>query len=131
MPNPLELPILWLQMVTHMLPLLMITIEEYLDQRGRSPFARWFEGLPAPAAAKVTVALIRMEHGNFSNAKGVGVGVLECRIDFGPGYRIYFGKVGETVIVLLGGGSKKHQSGDIRNAQERWRDYRWRKAKET
>jgi putative addiction module killer protein len=72
-----------------------------------------------------------MEQGNFSNTKGVGAGVFECRIDFGAGYRIYFGKDGETVVILLGGGTKKRQSNDIRAAQACWADYRWRKKQET
>ena len=81
----------------------MITIREYLDVNGRSIFAKWFEGLNAPAAAKVTTALVRIERGNFSNAKSVGSGVYEYKMDFGPGYRIYFGKDGETIVILLGG----------------------------
>lgn len=96
------------RMVTHRLPLLMIAIREYIDERGRSPFARWFNALNSPAAAKVTTALVRIEQSNFSTTKGVGAGVFECRINFGPGYRIYFGKDGETVVILLGGGKKKH-----------------------
>jgi hypothetical protein len=63
----------------------LVEIREYLDPSGRSPFAEWFDSLNAPAAAKVTTALVRLEQGNFSNAKGVGAGVYECRIDFGPG----------------------------------------------
>lgn len=109
----------------------MIAIREYVDRRGRSPFAKWFESLNAPAAAKVTTALVRIEQGNFSNTKGVGAGVHECRIDFGPGYRIYFGKAGEMLIILLGGGTKKQQNKDILAAHECWNDYRERKAKET
>jgi len=95
----------------------MITIREYLDVNGRSIFAKWFEELNAPAAAKVTTALVRIEQGNFSNAKSVGSGVYEYKIDFGPGYRIYFGKDGETIVILLGGGTKKHQDKDIEIAQ--------------
>ena len=72
-------------------------VREYVDTRGHSPYARWFERLDARAAAKVATALFRMERGNLSNAKGVGGGVFECRIDFGPGYRIYFGKDGDTL----------------------------------
>ncbi len=109
----------------------MITIREYLDPSGRSPFAKWFESLNSPAAAKVTTALVRIEQGNFSNTKGVGAGVYECRIDFGPGYRVYFGKDGDTIVILLGGGTKKRQDKDILTAQERWNDYKERKAKET
>ena len=87
----------------------MIRIREYIDLGGRSPYANWFNRLKAPAAARVATALVRMEQGNFSNTKGVGEGVLECRIDFGPGYRIYFGKDGDTLVILLGGGTKKRQ----------------------
>jgi putative addiction module killer protein len=108
----------------------MIAIREYLDQYDRSPFAKWFECLNSPAAAKVTTALIRIEQGNFSNTKGVGAGVYETRIDFGPGYRVYFGKDGHTIIILLGGGTKKRQNKDILAAQQCWSDYKQRKAKE-
>ena len=69
-------------------------IREFLDDQGRSPFGLWFEGLDPTAAVKVTTAITRMSLGNFSNAKGVGGGVLEYRIDYGPGYRIYFGRDG-------------------------------------
>jgi putative addiction module killer protein len=72
-----------------------------------------------------------MEQGNFSNAKGVGAGVFEYRMDFGPGYRIYFGRDGELLVILLGGGTKKRQNQDIQAAQERWADYKRRKRRET
>jgi putative addiction module killer protein len=105
----------------------MIELQEYIDKNGSSPFADWFNDLDAQAAAKITTALIRMELGNFSNAKGVGSGVLEYRIDFGPGYRIYFGKDGERLVILLVGGTKKRQQQDIDAAQVRWEDYKQRK----
>lgn len=69
--------------------------------------------------------------GNFSNVKGVGAGVFEYRIDFGPGYRVYFGKDGDTVVILLAGGTKKRQDKDIADARERWTDYKKRKSQET
>ena len=100
---------------------------EYLDARGNSPFAQWFEGLDAIAAAKVAASLYRMEQGNFSKVKGVGSGIFECKIDFGLGYRIYFGKDGEELIILLGGGSKKRQAADIEAAMSCWKDYKRRK----
>ena len=109
----------------------MIAIREYIDPEGRSPYARWFNRLDAQAAAKVTTALIRMEQGNLSNAKGVGAGVFEHRIDFGPGYRVYFGKDGDALIILLGGGTKKRQQRDIETAQDFWQEYRRRKRRET
>ncbi len=109
----------------------MIEIREYIDTQGRSPYARWFDGINARAAAKVTTALVRMEQGNLSNATGVGAGVSEYRIDFGPGYRVYFGKDGDTLIILLGGGTKKRQQKDIETAQDLWREYKQRKRQET
>lgn len=109
---------------------MQITLLEYLDDARRSPFGRWFDGLDAAAAARVITALARVEHGNFSNVKDVGVGVFEYRIDFGPGYRVYFGKDGETLVILVGGGTKKRQAQDIALAQERWGDYKRRKTKE-
>jgi putative addiction module killer protein len=108
----------------------MVVVREYVDSSGRSPFARWFDGLNAPAAAKVTTALTRIEAGNFSNVKGLGAGVFECRIDFGPGYRVYFGKDGDTLVILVAGGSKKYQQDDVQTAHDRWKDYKRRKAQE-
>ena len=100
---------------------------EYLEPSGKSPFGRWFDGLDAHAAAKVTVALTRLKQGNLSNVKGVGEGVLEYRIDFGPGYRLYFGRDGESLVILVGGGIKAGQHRDIANAKIRWADYKRRK----
>ncbi len=107
-----------------------LTILEYLDRSGSSPFADWFATLDATAAAKVTIATRRLELGNFSNFKGVRGGVFEYRVDFGPGYRVYFGKDGESIVILLGGGTKKRQDRDIASAHERWADYKKRKAQE-
>ena len=109
----------------------MIEIREYVDTESRSPYARWFDGLNARAAAKVATALVRMEQGNFSNTKRVGAGVSEYRIDFGPGYRVYFGKDGDTLIILLGGGTKTRQQRDIEAARDLWREYKQRKRRDT
>src|SRR6266581_1901263 len=114
-------------MVPHMLPLLMLEVREYLDRSGRSPFAAWSDRLNREAAAKVAAALARIQQGNFSNAKGVGAGVYEYRIDFGPGYRLYFGKDGERLVILVGGGTKKRQRENINTALARWQDYKQRK----
>src|SRR3989442_15951805 len=97
-------------MVPHMLPSSMVEVREYLDRGGRSPYAAWYDRLNKEAAAKVAAALARIHQGNFSNAKGVGAGVYEYRIDFGPGYRLYFGKDGDRLIILLGGSDKKGQA---------------------
>ena len=109
----------------------MIEVREYIDAKGRSPYARWFNRLNAQAAAKVVTALVRMEQGNLSGVKSAGAGVLECRIDFGPGYRVYLGKDGDTLVILLGGGTKKHQQQDIETARALWREYKQRKRWET
>ena len=108
----------------------MLLIHEYVDACGRRPFAEWFEDLDSRAAAKVTVALARIEMGNLSNVKGVGRGVLELRIDWGPGYRVYLGRDGDMLVILLAGGTKKRQQRDVATAQERWTDYRRRKREE-
>jgi putative addiction module killer protein len=108
----------------------MLTVREFLERDGSSPFERWFATLDGTAAAKITAAVLRLELGNFSNVKGVGAGVFEYRIDFGPGYRIYFGKDGEALVILLGGGTKKGQDRDIATAHARWQDYKKRKTRE-
>lgn len=105
----------------------MIAVREYLDATSRSPFATWFNELNAQAAARVSVAITRLGQGNFSNVKGIGPGVYEYTIDFGPGYRIYFGKDGERLVILLGGGTKKRQQRDIAAANSLWQDYKQRK----
>ena len=97
---------------------------------GRVLAAAWSDNLNKEAAAKVAAALARMQQGNFSNVKGVGTGVYEYRIDFSPGYRIYFGKDGERLVILLGGGTKKRQQTDISTALARWQDYKQRKGTE-
>ena len=108
----------------------VIEVREYIDERGRSPFGRWFDGLDARAAVRVRTTLARMEAGNLSNVRGVGSGVLEYRINVGPGYRIYFGRNGETLIVLLGGGTKVRQQRDIEDARQLWQEYKHRKRRE-
>jgi putative addiction module killer protein len=96
-------------------------------KNGQSPFGTWFSRLEGQAAAKVAAALYRMEQGNFSNVKAVGKGVSEYKIDFSPGYRIYFGQEGNEIVILLGGGSKKTQQKDINIAQALWAEYKAKK----
>jgi putative addiction module killer protein len=102
----------------------MLDTRYYVAASGESPFAEWFAELDAAASAKIVRALARIEQGNLSNVKGVGEGVLEYRIDFGPGYRIYFGRDGETIIILLTGGTKKRQQRDIDAARAYWQDHK-------
>jgi putative addiction module killer protein len=105
----------------------VLRLVEYLDEDGRSPFARWFARLDARAAAKVVAALARIEQGNLSNLKAVGAGIHEFRIDWGPGYRIYLGRDGDVLVILLGGGTKRRQQKDIEAARASWSDYKRRK----
>ena len=107
----------------------MIEVKEYVNELGKSPYAMWHDRLNARAAAKVSMALYRLEHGNFSNAKGIGGGIFEYKIDFGPGYRIYFGKNGERIVIILSGGTKKRQQQDINTAKVYWQEYKARKRK--
>jgi putative addiction module killer protein len=102
----------------------MIRLQEYLDTSGRNEYKTWFNNLDVASATKVTVALERIAGGNTSSIKPVGEGVSEYKIDFGPGYRIYFGKDGERLVILLGGGTKKRQNQDIENAKAAWREYK-------
>lgn len=105
----------------------MVDLREYQDRGGGSPFRKWFDRLNVEAARKVTTALYRIGLGNFSNTKSLGAGVHECKINFGPGYRVYFAKEGELIVILLGGGAKQRQQNDIQLALDRWEDYKRRK----
>ncbi|MGE4157987.1 MAG: type II toxin-antitoxin system RelE/ParE family toxin [Planctomycetota bacterium] len=100
-----------------------LSIREYLDPNGRNPFREWLLTMNPQARARIQARILRFEQGNLGDHKFVGHGVWEAKADFGPGFRIYFGKAGRTLIVLLAGGSKGTQSRDIRKAWDRWRDY--------
>jgi putative addiction module killer protein len=102
-------------------------IIEYTNDADNNLFREWFFGLETKAAAKVTTAIARLENGNTSNVKSVGAGVYEYKINFGPGYRIYFAYDGKNIIILLAGGSKQRQSKDIETAKARWSNHKARK----
>jgi len=102
-------------------------IVEYVRADGSNPYRKWFDGLDAHAAAKIATATLRLEMGNTSNVKWIGT-IGEYRIDWGPGYRIYLGKDGDSLIILLGGGTKKRQQVDIERAKGLWAEYNTRKA---
>ena len=87
----------------------MLEIRYYVAKDDSQPFAEWFADVEPIARAKVARAIARMEQGNLSNVKPVGEGVLEYRLDFGPGYRVYFGRDGDALVILLTGGTKKRQ----------------------
>ena len=102
----------------------MVEIRYYVAADGRQPFAEWFAELESVARAKVTRAIVRLEQGNFSSVKSVGKSVFEYRIDFGPGYRVYFGQDGPAFVILLTGGTKKRQQRDIDAARMDWQNYK-------
>jgi len=104
----------------------MPNVVEYIREDQSNPYQRWFDALPIQAATKVATAKLRMELGNTSSIKGFA-GIGEYRIDWGPGYRIYLAKEGDTLIVLFGGGSKATQPADIRQAQALFAEYKARK----
>ncbi len=101
-----------------------IQIELYETKEGKVPFSIWLKSLnDAKARARVRVRIDRLKRGLFGDSKSVGEGVYELRIDYGPGYRVYFGKVGLTIVLLLCGGDKSTQSEDIRKAKIYWHDH--------
>jgi putative addiction module killer protein len=100
-------------------------VREYTEaEGGRSPFAEWFGELDAVTAARVDKHIRRLEAGNFGAAKPLREGVFELRLNFGSGYRVYYGREGRTIIILLGGGSKRRQDADIAAAVQRWKRYK-------
>jgi putative addiction module killer protein len=103
-----------------------IKVEEYIREDATNPYKQWFDGLSSQAAAKVTVAKLRMELGNTSSVKWFD-GMGEYVIDWGPGLRIYLAKDGNTLIVLFGGGTKRGQQRDIDRAKELLTEYKARK----
>jgi len=103
-------------------------IREYLSPDGKCPFRNWLRSLKdAKTRARIRVRINRIRLGNFGDCKSVGSGVSEFRIDYGPGYRVYFGRVGEKLVLLLCGGTKKNQEKDIKLAKGYWYDYKKRK----
>jgi putative addiction module killer protein len=110
-----------------MVPLDPIELREYLDRSGRNRFSEWFTSLDESVQLRISTSLARVRNGNPSNAKSVGAGVQELRLDFGPGYRVYFGRVGAAIVLLLAGGTKRRQQADIRIAQTLWQEFKERK----
>ena len=100
----------------------------YQTQEGKAPFEEWLNSLrDRKGAAKIRVRLDRARLGNLGQYRSVGEGVFELKIDFGPGYRVYFGQEGDTIVILLCGGDKSTQYKDIKSAHEYWANYRRRR----
>jgi putative addiction module killer protein len=101
-----------------------LTIREYITPQGKNPFRDWLKGLDIAVQARIQARVLRFEGGNLGDHKAVGGGVWEARLDFGPGYRLYFGKDGDAVILILASGDKSSQTRDIAAARRYWADFR-------
>jgi len=95
----------------------------------KAAFSEWFNDLDPTIAARVDRSIRRLEAGNFGAVKALRNGLCELRLNFGPGYRVYFGIAGERLVILLGGGDKRRQSADIAAAEARWRRFKLREVK--
>jgi putative addiction module killer protein len=96
----------------------------YQSREGKIPFNEWLDDVrDRKAVARILARLARVRQGNPGDSKSVGEGVAELRVDYGPGYRVYFGQTGQTLIILLCGGDKRTQERDIQRAKQYWRDY--------
>ncbi|MDP3261126.1 MAG: type II toxin-antitoxin system RelE/ParE family toxin [Thermodesulfovibrionales bacterium] len=105
----------------------LFTLEYYITETGKIPFKDWLESLKdIHARAKIRVALDRVRLGNFGHAKFIGEGINELKIDFGPGYRVYYALAGDVIVLLLLGGDKASQSKDIVRAKEYWKEFKRR-----
>lgn len=98
-------------------------VREYVDASGQIPFRKWLRDLDTATRARIQARILRFEFGNLGDHKDVGGGVQEARLDFGPGYRVYFGRHGVEVFLLLLGGDKKTQKKDIKLAKQLWASY--------
>ncbi|HEX7839648.1 MAG TPA: type II toxin-antitoxin system RelE/ParE family toxin [Kofleriaceae bacterium] len=99
------------------------TVREYLTSEGENPFRAWLVRLDTKVRARLQARVLRFEVGNLGDHKALGDGVWKARVDFGPGYRIYFGQVGPVVVVLLCGGDKATQTKDVKQAKAYWKQY--------
>lgn len=98
-----------------------IRVAQYIGANERNRFDDWFRRLDPQTRARIQTRIDRIELGSFGDYRSVGQGVFEFRIHFGPGYRVYFGRDGDTLVVLLGGGSKRRQASDVARAQADWK----------
>ena len=105
----------------------MVRVVHYVTEDGTDYFDKWFRTLHSQARSRIQTRIDRMEFGNLGDCKSVGRGVFELRVDFGPGYRLYFGQDGDDLVILLGGGTKKRQSRDIAQARTHWKAYKQEK----
>ena len=108
----------------------MIELREYVDAQGNNHYRKWASKQDPSVRARVDKAVFRLGEGNFSSVKPEAQGVSALRLDFGPGYRVYFSRDGEQLVLLLAGGTKRRQQGDIELARQLWSEYKKRKREE-
>jgi putative addiction module killer protein len=105
----------------------MIELRRYLTESGRDVLGEWLAGIrDARTRAKIAARLARLAVGNFGDCKAIRDGVWELRVDWGPGYRVYYAMINRECVLLLGGGDKRRQTSDIQRAVELWNDYQRR-----
>jgi putative addiction module killer protein len=99
-------------------------LREYITRTGRNPFEEWLQSVTDKTTrARIRTRISRLRLGNFGDCRSVGEGVHELRLDFGPGYRVYYSRIGVRLVLLLGGGDKSSQDRDIREAKRHWQEY--------
>jgi len=104
-----------------------LEVRIYAGSDGQEPFTEWLRGLrDGVTRSRIRQRIARIRLGNFGDARSVGEGVQELRIHFGPGYRVYFGRGDDAMVILLCGGDKASQDRDVRRSHEYWREYRSR-----
>lgn len=127
---PASPPIEQSHAVTYNAQLNPIQVIHYTTEEGDDPYQKWIDELKdVKAKARVLVRINRVAQGNYGDCKPIESGVWELRIDWGPGYRVYYAESGKEIVILLAGGSKKSQQPDIDAAVERWAEWKQRSAK--
>lgn len=105
----------------------MIELLRYRRDDGCEPFTDWLNGLRDKVAqARIRIRLRQVQAGNFGDSEPVGEGVIELRVHVGAGYRVYFGRHGKTIVLLLCGGDKSSQTADIKRAKALWSEWKRR-----
>ena len=108
---------------------LMLELLRYQREDGREPFTEWLDAVRDKVAqARIRVRLRQVQAGNFGDCEPVGEGVVELRVHVGAGYRVYCGRHGKAVVLLLCGGDKSSQAADIKRAKELWSEWKRRQA---
>jgi len=101
-----------------------LSIAEFKAANGKIPFREWLESLQIIDRATIDARIERLKQGNFGNYRSLGDGVSELKIDTGPGYRIYYGRQGNMLVILLCGGTKRTQKADIKTAKKYWKEFK-------